>query len=710
MKPIKTALRLFLAACCTLAAVSCRPAAAPRPWAYADLRAFDPLDAPTPATEIVAVYTRSTPLTVEIRLDLLDLEPGDAPLVEISLWDKQRFSRQPLVVTASGGTARAAWGGDGRPTAWPRLLRDDSLDTITVILNRSLIGGRFRFDVLVRTSPGASPADEVRGLRSDGLPPPDRVPLLLAFWDVFPAATPAQALRRWDGAHTGPTGERHGLRHILDASRRYGLPVALLDLKNPASLAALDHIGATAQVRAMAARGLLILPEVAYSRPADVALASSRRAAAGFGLPGSRFVYAPFPDPLPGTRARFISLPEATGIARLGGTKLIPLPPAEPLQATESGPSLEARRSLVAAALSPDPAGLVVLGGSLPASTWGDSDMASPAFAWLAGHPWIRPLTAHDLLSFPAGAIHTLPASPAAQPEPLLAALGLAPDNAAAASAWQAYLTLTAPAEEAHLQALRRIYLGQVGSLLAAARWAEDPGERADCSADLDGDGRPECVLADGHYFAVISPAGARLTHLFHRDAAGPHQLVGPSSQFTVGLSDPSKWRLERGEAADPSVIPGAFADQEDPFGVYEYSQSAGSGEFTFTRRRAGGEVVKIFSLGADGLTVKYRAAGPLETRIPLAVDPQAFYAGPTVYRAAQALHSWAWGLDNGTRIEVRTEAALQAQGFTASLPFLSRPENPNLDFPTGHYFPFPLAVVVLRGEGDFQVQIGIAP
>lgn len=710
MKPIKTALRLFLAVCCALAAASCRPAAAPRPWAYADLRALDPLDAPSPATEIVAVYTRSTPLTVEIRLDLLDLEPGDDPLVEISLWDERHFSLQPLVVTASGGTARAVWGGDGRPTAWPRLLRDHSLDTVTVILNRSLIGGRFRFDVLVRASPGAPAADEVRGLRSDGLPP-ERAPLLLAFWDAFPAVTPAQALRRWDGAHTGPTGERHGLRHVLDASRRYGIPVALLDLKNPASLAALDFMGATAQVRSMSARGLLILPDVAYSRPADAALAASRRAAAGFGLPGSRFVYAPFPDPLPGVRARFISLPEASHVARLGGTRLIPLPPADPLQATESGPSLEARRSLVEAALSPDPADLVVLGGSLPASTWGDSDMAAPTFAWLAGHPWIRPLTAHDLLAFPAGAKHVLPVPPPAQPDPLLEALRLAPDNAAASSAWQAYLTLTAPTEEAHLQALRRNYLGQVGSLLAAARWAEDPGEQADCSADLDGDGRPECILADGHYFAVISPAGARLTHLFHRDADGPHQLVGPSSQFTVGLSDPSEWRLERGEAADPSVIPGAFADPDDPFGLCDYSRPGEAGEFTFTCRRAGGgEVVKTFSLGTDGLTVAYRSSGPVETRIPLAVDPRAFYAGPTFYRAALALHSWTWGLDNGTRLEVRTEAAFQAQGFTASLPFLSRPENPNLDFPSGHYFPFPLAMVVLRGEGDFQVRIGVAP
>ena len=36
--------------------------------------------------------------------------------------------------------------------------------------------------------------------------------LLLAFWDTLPASTPIQLLRRWDGAHTGPYGQRHGLK------------------------------------------------------------------------------------------------------------------------------------------------------------------------------------------------------------------------------------------------------------------------------------------------------------------------------------------------------------------------------------------------------------------------------------------------------------------------------------------------------------------
>ncbi len=86
-------------------------------------------------------------------------------------------------------------------------------------------------------------ADVVHDVRSDAQPPVNRAPVLVAFWDAFPVTTPAQALRRWDGAHTGPLGERHGLLHILDAAGQYSVPVALLDIKNPASLAALDFMG-----------------------------------------------------------------------------------------------------------------------------------------------------------------------------------------------------------------------------------------------------------------------------------------------------------------------------------------------------------------------------------------------------------------------------------------------------------------------------------
>ena len=328
--------------------------------------------------------------------------------------------------------------------------------------------------------------------------------------------------------------------------------------------------------------------------------------------------------------------------------------------------------------------------------------MAYPTFEWIASHPWIEPLDGDSLLVFPVGERYSEP-----QPKPVkasswLAALRSAPDNAITDSAWQTYMTLTAPATDVHLQALRTNYLGQVGELLTAARWAENPLSRIDCAEDLDADGESECILANQNYFAILDPSGARLTNFFYINDNGPHQLVGPSSQFTVGLSDPSEWQLESGEAADPSVIPGAFADDAETWLRYEPGITADSIVFT----SPDGSRVKTYRLTGKGIKVRYQVAGPVSTHVPIVVDPQAFYFGPTNYLPSLAPHSWTWSLLNGIGVEVRTDAAFSAQGFTSAVPFLSMPEDPNLGYPKGDYFPFPLSVVAIQGSGDFSVQI----
>jgi hypothetical protein len=94
----------------------------------------------------------------------------------------------------------------------------------------------------------------------------------MAFWNVFPATTPTQALRDWDGAHTGPLGSRHGLKYVLSAARQFGFPMALLDLKSPASLGALGFMGEIPEIQALYAGGRLILPDVVFGQATTPAL------------------------------------------------------------------------------------------------------------------------------------------------------------------------------------------------------------------------------------------------------------------------------------------------------------------------------------------------------------------------------------------------------------------------------------------------------
>jgi hypothetical protein len=682
---------------------SCQPSShyPTSPWTTADLRYLDPVDESVSAsTDILALYTRFFGSDLEIRLDMLDLSL--VPGYDLRLRLSSLPGSNPWEVTIDV-PAR------GRPTVMPanvniipRIVRDPWLDTITVRLNRMYVPEIYQLQVQTFLAGEHVPSDETPIVRSDGPPPTTRAATVIAFTDTFPAATPAQALRRWDGAHTGPTGERHGLKHILDNARLYNIPIILLDLKTPTNLAALSFLGVTGDLLQMEKDDLLLLPEVAYAQPEDSALEFSSQAARDFGFPPSRFLYDASGTWLPGSRYQFLPLPDPTHVSRSGTSRLIPLPiPGADPQATMDGPSLEVRRILVNAALSADPANLVVLGGSLPESTWGDSDMAAATFAWLAAHPWVDVLDESDLRRFPTSGEYQPPSLSPASTNAYLSALQTAPENKITDSAWQTYLMLSEPTSNEALHSLRQNYIGQVGTLLASSAWAEEPFTRFNCSVDYDQDLQPECFLANGSYFAVIETDGARLTHLFH----GEDQLVGPMAQFTVGMSDPSGWNKQAGDAADPGQIMGAFSDGTQTYQPYNISWLAGD---TLRLTSADGSRIKTFRLGEDGIVVTYHIQEPMETRIPLVVDPTCFFSSPCEYRAQLTPDSWTWGPVGGIQARVHTDAKFLAQGFTVSIPLLGLPEDPDYQYPPGHYYPFPLSVVIIHSGGSFSVQIGM--
>jgi hypothetical protein len=698
----RTALILLLSVLSLLPIVSCIPASSQRDWKIADLRVLDPVDVNnSPSTDILAVYTRVIGFDLEIRVDLLDMS-----LVPIG-------NLQILLDTIPGGNP---WDmvidipSLGRSTVSPastvlvpRVIRDPWLDTVTVRINQSAIPQPFTMKVISSVAGEPNSSDETLSVRSDGIPPIQRAPFVLAFWDVFPVSTPAQALRFWDGAHTGPRGERHGLKHILDAVGQYGIPAVLLDLKTPSSLAALGYMGILPQIQNLSSRNLLILPEVAYGRPGNIALTFSKGSSSGFRLPASQFAYNPS-GTLVDSLAQFIPLANASQMGRTGETRLIPVPAADDLQATVDGPTLDVRRALVNAAFSGDSTQLVVLGGDIPRSTWANEDIAGPTFAWLAGHPWIKPLNGEDLMTFPISLNLQLPEEPDLVINPYLAGLRNAPPSPFSDSAWQTYFMLTSQTTDEKLIALRANYLGQVDELLAAARWADHPSTYSGCDQDLNNDGQFECALSNDNFFAILSPVGARMTNLFYLDERGSHQLVGPSSQFTIGLSDPSEWQPGLGQAADPSVIPGAFSDDTKTWTIYIPQITPGSIEFS----TPDGSRKKKYTLNNKSMEITYSGSGVVNTRIPLALDPHSFYFMPTSYSGNLSAQAWTWRLTKGIKVRISTASVFSVDSFIDSFPYLSQPENPDLGYPVGHYLPFPLSVVELRGSDNFIVQINV--
>jgi hypothetical protein len=759
-------------------------------WSYADLRILSAPNVPEPRGDLVALYTRITDSDLQMRIDFLDLgfqtdydlylaldtRPGGAQDLPLNAtpgleWDS-------LILLPAAGEPRIF---DYSPLTGlpardehivPRLVRDPWNDTIVVSLNRNLIPARQtdgakvdlsppRFGVQAFLTKAGSPVliDQLGPVRSDGLPPP-RAHVLLAFWNVFPAYTPAQALRRWDGAHTGPFGGRHGLGALLGAARHSKVPLALLDLKLPAALSALDYTGALPMIQRLESEHLLMLPQAVPgyptfsqpdqaskdSEPADPgsttsiagafalpdnltgpAAGYSRQAALRFGLSASQMLYTPrLPeDPVPGYPLIFSASPAQSPI-RWRDRTLIPLPLAgsDP-QATPDGLSLDIRRRLLSNATSRNEQDkLLILGGSLPNSAWGEPQSAEASMGYIASHPWIQPLDERGLLSgffgiqngLDGGNLTSADILGAEMPAPAGLSDSRFPGRGAAANpldqaAWDAYLALFAslPPNPPQLPALRSLYAGEIGAMLAAARWAEAPQARAGCDPVNDGDGELECILASRDYFAVFETKGARLVYLFTRDGSSGsesaiHQLVAPTSQFLAGLSDPTAWDLASGIAADPGGIIGAFSDTQHTWDAYQPSVEQDRIRFT----SLDGSIRKIFSFSESGLRVDYHSPDPVQVRIPLGLDPwRRFTPGwGDRYFGVKTGDGWSWRIDPGPGVEIQSSGRISAAAFTDSHALLSEVEDPNYDYPPGHYLPFPLALVNVYGEGDFYIQM----
>ena len=618
------------------------------PWA-GTLRALDLADTTNPAYDITAIYLRQIDNLLQIRVDLLDFQTVNELSLDVKIEGDSTPEGTPFTIHISSEENPA------------RTTLDPLLATVIVELPLSKIPSRPRVDV-------STPEENITGLTLDSLFPIQTTPLLLTFYDTFAGRFPAEALRSWDGAHTGPRGERHGLKHLLDAVEKNKTPIVLLDLKEPENLSALEAVGVLQRIRQMQAEDLLILPD----QPVGELI---------FGFSPSQFLWgeAPFRSTLL-SRLTFASSDDPNHISRSIFNKATIIPIAietDSTQPTPDGPSLGVRRALLQTALNSDDRDILVLGGSLQDSTWGSPDMVGAMLAYFASRPYIYILRAEDLMSFPAKL---------GKPE-----FRAFPRDTPITKLKTHYRNLTQPV------------------LGFAADWNGSP--LSTCDIDLDQDDQPECILANKQYLAILDPKGARLTYLFamRRINSPLHtQLIGPSWQIAVGLSKTSLWDLSAGEAADPGTYPGAFADTDDLFKTYEPTIEGISAVFT----SLDGTRTKAFSLSETGLEVEYRTKEPVITQIPLLIDPETRFtpgwAGK--YLQKKTPGGVAWGLENGPMVSVQFGGPITMRMFNESLSLLYGPENPDFNYPPGHYVPFPMAIAEVEMQNGYFLRLERLP
>ncbi|MFM8321434.1 MAG: hypothetical protein ACKOC5_11010, partial [Chloroflexota bacterium] len=478
---------LALLSGCAAPVEPARPAALPA-WTAQNLLGVEPPQAAVePALDLLAVYSRRAGRQLDLRVDLLDLTtapeldlwialdtlPGGAPApaapvdassppLELHAAPLDAFAGLAwdalLYIPAAGELQALDPAGRRIPNAALRVLRDAAQDSIE--LRAALPGlpltGDYRLQALT-TRPGQRQVQDRSQVYRLGGSPPARARAALVFWNVYPAYTPAAALRRWSGAHTGPQGGSHGLAHLLRAARQAHAPLVLLDLARPETLSALDYAGQLDLLGALADEGLYV-PDSPPPAP---------------GGPSSS-------DPL---RLQAADIAAAFGLRRLPGAWTAQLPAFPTQQVSTAGLELDERRRLAAAAalsqgLPAARAPVTLLGGSLPNSSWGIPGPAQAAFDYINNHPWIELLDPAGLARLdettvfspnaPGGpSLAVQPAFSPADQQALQPALQQAPPNELRQAAWQAYRGLSNPISQPAeaLPALRAVYAGQVWSL-----------------------------------------------------------------------------------------------------------------------------------------------------------------------------------------------------------------------------------------------------
>ncbi|HWQ84922.1 MAG TPA: hypothetical protein VN363_10160, partial [Anaerolineales bacterium] len=669
------------------------PPLSPGDWLVEDLLALDPpenrlANDPLTRADLIAAYARPTLDAIHLRVDLLDFPSGQDADLYIAIDSGSRGTN----ILPLAGTSELSWEvllvipaiGELQvldsdlnpiPDSALRVARSPGSHSIALAFNPASLPGaapslRLEFFTAL---PGSQEIADRLGPQTPQTAIPQAMPALLAFWDSFPAATPAQALRRWDGAHTGPLGGRHGLFNLLRTARAREIPLVLLDLGSPETLAALEYAGGMGLTAELALSRQLILPaslpgllaqagEVLPLVDAELLAAwleASRESQLAYGLPASPFVSAPL------SAAQFsgleASLQTSAGrtiftfragssgpfgyAARRGQQRLLILPQL-PAGSTPDRLdfALEARRELAQAAwdwnaAETDPGQFLTLGGSLPESPFGSPAYARLAFQYLQEHPWIRLLSEHDLRTLPASrhplavtsspippptsdlqaqAVQAAPEAALELPQPAVIAL---PVSRWGADFLRAIYTQPYPAPPG-LASLRAGYLGMLSSLAEAEAWLNNPTPRLECSGDPDQEGAAECILADESFYAQIELDDGRLElGIARRDgsareAGGAHLLIAPGYLLVSGLGDPAGWNLAAGERADPQVLAGGFGGGEGPYTVEILADG-------LRLSSPDGTTIKEYRLENGGLAFHIAGAPGSLWQLPLVIEPQ---------------------------------------------------------------------------------------
>ena len=114
----------------------------------------------------------------------------------------------------------------------------------------------------------------------------------------------------------------------------------------------------------------------------------------------------------------------------------------------------------------------------------------------------------------------------------------------------------------------------------------------------------------------------------------------------------------------------------------------------------------KNFTLRDDGLSVNHSSQAAISSRVPIAIDPWTRFSPGWSEKLAYSPieNGFQFSQEGNVVLDVIADIDMQIHSFTDSANMLGVPEDPNYDYPPGHYLPFPVTVLEFNSPGDFNL------
>ena len=699
-------------------------------WKYSDVRLLDPIDTLNPEQDLIALYTRINNQFFQIRMDFLnfdspyardiyvpiDTNPGGLDQIKtknngiINMdinWDYL------IIIPASGKIEIINSAYSIVQGLELFVLLDPIQDKLVLSVNQNKLRGissLTKLQVYITQPDQVIVIDQTEPISIDA-PSPSRAKILFSFWNTFNSSTPAETLRSWAGAHSGPMSSRHGIKYLLEAAANNKYPIFITDLNNPETMSALDYLGAIPLIRNLENQNILYLADKDMNNSiSDVYNVNDY-------IINSK-IYMNEIENYGYANDHLIN----DGCMFLPAAWLDNIPISELL--------LKCKTLLISQGLSPSNYP-IIFGGDFQASLLGDPSILNDFFSYINAHPWIQVLSIYDLQPyinnvaspqvhqtnyfmdinyiFQKQSINANSSNLLQIKQHIYSALMDSPDNQISTLAFQVYKYLSNPGSP-ELVTLGANYMGEVGYIIEAAKWVANPISLSTCGIDLDYDGENECILASNNIFLTIEPKGGYIPFIFSLDKYGAHQIVGPTWEFILGLSDSSTWDLSLGVMSDPGQILGAFVDNVVINEYYNVNLNNDEIiiEFDYMSMR------KSYTIRANSILVRAQLSGSsmLTPQIPLVLDPWTINVTGwgDKYINTYTSESIQWEIKPDITVQLRSMNQMKIYPFNAGKAEMAFPEDPNFDYGRGHYLPFPMALVEIQPNEGYSVDIVINP